>query len=188
MKNKERFLDVDFLNSQAIPGESLTQEPKLRPYEKPPQITRPDEALAYLIQSTSEPSVKRKILDTIDAGLSVETIVSGLLLNNFSEGVFNPDVAEIIKIPAIQYITEQAYDAGIEDISVGNAPIDSDMEVEDKAEMMKSFNPRKFNRIMNQPLPDDIPVLQEDNEDVLFEQDIVDEEPSQGFIEQKGIA
>ena len=89
MSNSQEFLEVDLLNTQPIPGESFTQEPGLRPYEKPAQITRPDQALSYLIKATGNSSTKEKVLDVIDAGMSVETVVSGLLLNSFSEGIFN---------------------------------------------------------------------------------------------------
>ena len=182
MNNTDKFLDVDFLNTQAIPGESLTQEPGLRPYEKPPKITRPDEALAFVLRSTGEDNVKEKILDIIDAGMSVETICSGLLLNCFSEGIFTPDVAELIKVPLIQYITEKAHDAGISDINISNAPVEFSKDSTDKFEMMKLLNPQKFNNLLVGVEEEE---EEEEQDDMLIEQDNLDNSMSEGFIERR---
>ena len=48
MPQKSEFLEVDLLNMQPIPGESLTKEPGLLPFEKPPKIVRVDQALGYM--------------------------------------------------------------------------------------------------------------------------------------------
>ena len=46
MAQKTEFLEVDLFNMKPIPGSSLTEEPGKRPYERPPQIVRVDQALS----------------------------------------------------------------------------------------------------------------------------------------------
>ena len=183
MAQKSEFLDVDLFNMKPVPGEGMTQEPGLRAYERPPQITRVDEALSYCLKSVfSDASVKEKLFDAIDMGISVETVCSGLTLNAFTEGVFTPDVAELVKAPLIQFVTQAADRAGIEDINVTNEDMPKQKSTNDKLELMRSLNPRKFKRLREE----------EDNmEDMyLSEQNIGEEEEEfmpidQGFINRE---
>jgi hypothetical protein len=181
MSNSQEFLQVDLLNTQPIPGESFTQEPGLRAYEKPAQITRPDQALSYLIKSTGDSIVKEKLLDVLDAGMSVETVVSGLLLNSFAEGIFNPDVAELIKGDMIQFLTDQAVKAGIEDINVTNESVEKLPDVKDKLELMKTLNPSKFDKIKTES--EEQISMQDDDE--INENMLEDVEEPEGFIERR---
>jgi hypothetical protein len=178
MKNNNNFLELDLLNTQPIPGESFTQEPGLRPYEKPAKITRPDDALGFMLQMLSSPKIEEHMLELLDIGISVETIVSAFVLNAFTEGVFSPDVAELIKQPLIQFITSKASEQGIEDVKILNTDTPKAMDVEDKFEIMKSINPSKFNRLM---FPDDDDSMDVD-EDMLEEEENVE---SEGFIERR---
>jgi|TARA_R110000822_G_scaffold120276_4_gene253650 hypothetical protein len=179
MKNDNNLLKLDLLNTQPIPGESFTQEPGLRPYEKPAKITRPDDALGFMLQMLSSPKIEEDMFELLDVGISVETIVSAFVLNAFTEGVFSPDVAELIKQPLIQIITSRASEQGIEDIKVLNTDTPKNMDVEDKFEMMKSLNPSKFNRLMS---PDD-----DDDDGMDVDEDMLEEEDveSEGFIERR---
>jgi hypothetical protein len=167
MKNNNNFLELDLLNTQPIPGESFTQEPGLRPYEKPAKITRPDDALGFMLQMLSSPKIEEHMLE-----------LSAFVLNAFTEGVFSPDVAELIKQPLIQFITSKASEQGIEDVKILNTDTPKAMDVEDKFEIMKSINPSKFNRLM---FPDDDDSMDVD-EDMLEEEENVE---SEGFIERR---
>ena len=66
----------------------------------------PEEALNVIQQSLEEPTAYKTIINLLDAGISSETIASSLVLKMFSEGVFSPDVAEIIKPPLVAHITD----------------------------------------------------------------------------------
>ena len=148
MAQKSEFLDVDLFNMKPVPGEGMTQEPGLRAYERPPQITRVDEALSYCLKSVfSDASVKEKLFDAIDMGISVETVCSGLTLNAFTEGVFTPDVAELVKAPLIQFVTQAADRAGIEDINVTNENMPKKMDEEEKMHVMRNLHPKKYDKI-----------------------------------------
>ena len=66
----------------------------------------------------------------------------------FSEGVFTPDIAEIIKPPLTAFITDIGVEEGIEDLRVVNEIPDDGMEVNDSLEMMEKINPEKFQQKM----------------------------------------
>ena len=151
MAQKSESLEVDLLNMKPIPGSSLTEEPGKRPYERPPQIVRVDQALTYCLDGLlGNQDVREELFNVLDAGLSVETVVSGFVLNAFTEGVFTPDVAELIKTPLIQFITQAAGKEGIEDLNVLNEDIPKSSIGEDKFSIMRSLNPKKFDRITNE--------------------------------------
>ena len=132
--------------ARAIPGQSLTDEPKKNPYEHPSSIVSPEEAMNTIVESFEESKTRDNILQLLDAGISSETIASSIVLKMFAEGVFTPDIAEIIKPPLVSVITTMGAEAGIEDINVINEiPTDSIPE-EDKMKLMSTLQPEKFNR------------------------------------------
>ena len=181
MANKSEFLEVDLFNMKPVPGESLTQEPGLRPYERPPQITDIDQAFGYIANSTVyNPRVRGDVMDALDMGMSVETIVSALVLNAFTEGVFTPDLAEIIKPPLIQLFTQIASEEGIEDLNVVNVNIPKETNDITRMDIMKNLNPKKFERLIKEG---------EEN-DMMPEMDILEEEEqdiSEGFIDRREV-
>ena len=184
MTQKSEFLDVDLLNMKPIPGESLTAEPGKFPWEKPPRIVKEDQALHYVLNSTlGNPSVKEDIMEAIDMGMTVDTIVSGLLLNGFTEGIFTPDVAELIKVPLMKVIIQEADQAGIEDIQISNLDLPKQKDEILKLDIMKTLNPQKYENIMSDEPPEyDL----EEEEELGMEEDMM-EEPEQGFVARKGM-
>lgn len=160
MAQKTEFLDIDLLNMKPVPGESLVEEPGKRPYERPPQITEVDKALKYLLSSTlDDDEIREELFDVLDMGMSVETVVSAMLMQNFSEGIFTPDVAELVKVPMIQLLTQAASDSGIEDLNITNENLPKKRSTEDRVELMRTLNPQKFDRLreegmaMNEEMP-----------------------------------
>ena len=160
MAQKTEFLDIDLLNMKPVPGESLVEEPGKRPYERPPQITEVDKALQYLLKSTlDDDEIREELFDVLDMGMSVETVVSAMLMQNFSEGIFTPDVAELVKVPMIQLLTQAASDSGIEDLNITNENLPKKRSTEERVELMRTLNPQKFDRLreegmaMNEEMP-----------------------------------
>lgn len=153
MSNRSNDNNIDTL-ARAIPGQSLTDEPGKNPYEKPALTTSPEEALEVLTNSIEEPDSKASIIDLLDAGISAETIGSSLVLKMFSEGVFSPDVAELVKPPLIARLTVIASEAGVEDVKVMNSVPQKPISSSDKFSLMEKLNPEKHSRKMNQSTAD----------------------------------
>ena len=135
--------------ARAIPGQSFTDEQGKNPYERPPSIVSPKQAMDVVVDSLQEVKTKENVLQLLDAGISSETIASSLVLKMFSEGVFTPDVAEIIKPPLISVITDMGVEEGIEDINVVNELPKEAMPEEAKLDLMRKLNPQKHQKIIS---------------------------------------
>lgn len=93
-----------------IPGWSLTQPPGKWPWESPPQMTDVEETVEYLLDRLEQPEVEERYIKLMFAGISVEEIVHSIAMAGFMEGMYNPDVAEIIKAPIAIYMMGIAED------------------------------------------------------------------------------
>ena len=138
--------------SKAIPGQSLTDELGGRPYEKPPSVTSPREAMTNIVESLEKEPSRTEVIKLLDAGLSAETVASALVLKMFSEGVFTPDVAELIKPALIGYLTKEAADGGVEDINVVNELPQEGMDAMDHSMLMEKVNPQKHAKVRQNDL------------------------------------
>tara|TARA_R100000008_G_scaffold24822_1_gene13378 strand:+ start:6409 stop:6966 length:558 start_codon:yes stop_codon:yes gene_type:complete len=176
-------LDIDIF-SKPIAGQSLTDTPGSRPYEKPPQITSPKQAFDMVSESLEEPSATKTLLNLLDAGISAETLASAVTLKMFSEGMFSPDVAEIIKPPLTAFISDLGMEADIDGLQVVNEIPDEGMTNTESIELMSKINPQKFQNIME-------PAEQEEAFDsMVLDLDIPEQEgglpPRQSFLEMEG--
>ena len=165
MAQKTELLEVDLFNMKPIPGSSLTEEPGKRPYERPPQITEPDKALRYCLDGMlADPAVRDELFNVLDMGISVETVASAFVLQAFSEGVFDPNISELIKVPLMQFITQEASREGIEDLNVVNSDMPKSTSIADKADVMSVFSPDKFKRLSEEDEEEDVPMMDMEEE------------------------
>ena len=179
MPQKTELLEVDLFNMKPIPGSSLTEEPGKRPYERPPQIVEADKALQYCLNGMlGNTAVREELFDVLDMGISVETVASAFTLQAFSEGVFDPNIAETIKQPLMQFITQEASRAGIEDLNVINEDIPKMINDSDKIEIMSALNPKKYKKLTER----EIPSIEGEEEDMMMQ---MEDTPiqSEGFID-----
>ena len=90
--------------SAPIPGQSLTVRPGSQAFEKPAEITDPDEAVMSVIERLEDDEEAKKAqLTQIGSGIPIEYIVNTIAFVGFSEGLWTPDVAELIKPPLAMY-------------------------------------------------------------------------------------
>ena len=119
------------LFSAPIPGQSLTAEPKSRPYERPPEITDPEDALR--LHLTRLNNVER--LDTammlLDKGVDVRSLTEGILRSAVAEGIHSIDVSLIIAPTVHEFISDVADEVGIE----YKSGFEKDEQEEDQKEM-----------------------------------------------------
>ena len=180
MPQKTELLEVDLFNMKPIPGSSLTEEPGKRPYERPPQIVEADKALQYCLNGMlGNTAVREELFDVLDMGISVETVASAFTLQAFSEGVFDPNIAETIKQPLMQFIIQEASRAGIEDLNVINEDIPKMINDSDKIEIMSALNPKKYKKLTER----EIPSIEGEEEDMMMQ---MEDTPiqSEGFIDK----
>ena len=97
-----------------IPGQSLTQPPKSAPYERPPEITDPMEALERHLDTLNEPKAIEDCLFFLEMGVDLVTLVEGILRNAVLEGIHSIDISLIIAPVIHEFIKGNAEAAGVE--------------------------------------------------------------------------
>jgi len=97
-----------------IPGESLTGAPGARPWERPPEITDPEEAIQMHLLRLSKKEMMTDILDALELGIDVVTLTEGILRSAVAEGIHSVDVSLISGPVVHEYIKSLADRAGVE--------------------------------------------------------------------------
>lgn len=97
-----------------IPGQSLTKPPGSYPFEQPPMFATPEEAFESLVNALAEPKATDRLLNMLELGMPVYSIVYTLLMSGFTEGKWTPDVAMLMAEPLATLMFRLAKDAGIQ--------------------------------------------------------------------------
>ena len=97
-----------------IPGQSLTTEPRAMPYERPPEIVDPIEALDLHIENMSRPEAMEDALFFLEMGVDMVSLVEGILRSAVMEGIHSLDVSLIIAPVLHEYIKSYAVKADID--------------------------------------------------------------------------
>ena len=135
--------------AKAIPGQSFTDEPGLRPYERPPLETDPEKLYKTLDEQLNEESTANKIADILDVGVSAETLSETLMMKCFAEGVCSPDVAEIVKPFIFLSVVEIGTEHSVTKMALFNENMEeSSMDPESKLELMKKLDSERFDDTM----------------------------------------
>ena len=149
MRKMSQFAKSDFepdVLGAAIPGQSLTSNPGQFPYEKPPLTSNPVDAADALVETMLQPHAQKAIAQLLDIGASAEMIASSYVLGGVAEGLFDVDVAEIIKPALILHIVGIADDLALEDINVlDSAPPQGPSDGE-HLETMSKVSPERFKK------------------------------------------
>lgn len=96
-----------------IPGQSLTKAPGSYPFEQPPMFATPEEAFEALVNALADPKATDRLLNMMELGMPVYSIVYTLLMSGFAEGKWTPDVAMLMAEPLSTLMFRLAKDAGI---------------------------------------------------------------------------
>ena len=129
-----------------IPGQSLTATPGSMPYENPPQITSAETAYNTLKAGLYQPKTQAELGEVTNAGISCETLASSMVMMGFSQGMFNPDVAEIIKPFLAFEIFKIAKNQGVDQVILENKPIEKTLDLESLQNLKEDAAPdNKFN-------------------------------------------
>ena len=104
-----------------IAGQSLTDEPKNYPWERPPEITDPRQAIKFHLEGLNNPASIDNVIELMQIGIPVEVLAKTALTTAQMEGIHSVDVSLIIKDVIKEELTTMAEEAGI-DYTVGNEP------------------------------------------------------------------
>ena len=135
-----------------VPGQSLTEEPGKHAFERPPEIVDVDDAVQYVVERVEESSGgKEDLQKQMMAGMPIESIVNTISLAGFSEGLWTPDVAEMMKLPVSAYFMMMAQEENIPAIMFNKNP-NEDPGMNDKTIManMRESNPEALAHLQDQ--------------------------------------
>lgn len=91
-----------------IPGQSLTVEPKNFAWERPPEISDPEEAIQMHITRLSDPDLLEDALNLLEfEDLDIQTVVKGIMRGAVANGIHSIDVA-LIAAPVVHEFLKQA--------------------------------------------------------------------------------
>ena len=94
-----------------IPGQSLTAEPKSRPWRRPYQFATVDEAVEFYMPQFADDTFVTLLTEQIENGIPLTTISEILTTANVMEGRHSIDVAVLVSpvlIEAMQFVAETA--------------------------------------------------------------------------------
>ena len=131
-----------------IPGESLTVEPKSMPYERPPEISDPIEALDLHINNITRQDAMEDMFFFLDSGLELTSLVEGILRSAVMSGIHSIDVSLIIAPVLHEEIKALALEAGVDfkegfDNDEEKSATDYGRDVSRAKEMMKELRKKE---------------------------------------------
>ena len=103
----------EFLDAP-IPGQSLTTEPKSRPWEQPPKYTTTEEALSFYIPRLSDAELMAPMVDAMEDGTTVVAVADMIQSSGVMSGLHTLDVGLMISPVLVELLVTQAQLADIE--------------------------------------------------------------------------
>lgn len=100
--------------SAPIPGESLAHPPGSFPWDRPPQFTKPEDAINFIWKNLIKPSQLPKMLHLLENGATVADMTKGTLVAGFQKGLWTVDLMMLIDHNVFLMIATLAEKAGID--------------------------------------------------------------------------
>lgn len=97
-----------------IPGQSLTATPRNLPFERPPEVNDPLDALMMHIDKIDDPRALKDMIVFMEKGLTLVALVEGMLRSAVMSGIHSIDLSLIIAPALHEYIRGILVEAGVE--------------------------------------------------------------------------
>jgi len=97
-----------------IPGQGLTAPLGGRPWQRPPQFNTAEAALAFYLDRISGDRQVSQMLDVLELGIPVDSLVNMMTLGGVMEGLHSADVKTIIEPALAEAIASIAEEAEVE--------------------------------------------------------------------------
>ena len=97
----------------AVPGQSLTDYPKNYPWERPPEITDPNDAIKFHIDRIADEDVIDNVLDLLEFGIPAKTLSESIMTAAVGSGIHSIDVSLIIEPIVRDFMMKAADMAGV---------------------------------------------------------------------------
>jgi len=100
--------------NRPIPGQSLTDEPKNYPWERPPEITDPNEVIRYHLDRISDPEVIDNVFFALDMGIPVKVLTDSMMTGAVGKGVHSIDNSLLVERTVRKAVMKMADAAGVQ--------------------------------------------------------------------------
>lgn len=185
-----------------IPGQSLTVEPRNAPYERPPEIVDPEEALMVHLTKLNDPDALADMVNWIEMGVDIQTLTEGIVRSAVMEGIHTIDVSLIVA-PVIHEFIRTAmdelgvdYDEGFEDKKARKTAMYDRAKVtaaskamginsELKSAKKESKGGVTLSDMKAAPVKEEMPVMEEDNMQMELPLDSKAPAKRSGLMERK---
>ena len=97
----------------AVPGQSLTDYPKNYPWESPPEITDPNDAIKFHIDRIADEDVIDNVLDLLEFGIPAKTLSESMMTAAVGSGIHSIDVSLIVEPIVRDFMMKAADMAGV---------------------------------------------------------------------------
>ena len=104
-----------------IAGESLTAEMGAFPWQRPPELTTVDEAVAFYSEKITEEKASTGLVALMDSGIAIKTLVDTTVDASVMHGIHTIDVGALVSpvlVEMLMYIADASgikYTTGLED-------------------------------------------------------------------------
>ncbi len=147
-KSAKQYEDIGIDPFSAPPaGYSLTQPEGKWPWEASPTYVTVDEAYEAILSRIKVPEERMDLLNLMDAGIPIETLVRTITFTAFSKGLMTPDVAEMVNVPLSVYLLVEAQKAGITP-RFNNTTRRESIPYDDILNIMSELNPDRYMEYM----------------------------------------
>jgi len=97
-----------------IAGQSLTAELGARPWQNPPKYTTVEQAASFYVPRLTSERQSGQILDLLEMGVPVDTLVDTIQLGGVMEGLHSVDVGMLVSPVLAEVVHQMAKSAGVE--------------------------------------------------------------------------
>ena len=91
-----------------IPGQSLTSEPKNRPWRNPPQLDTVEDAMEYYFPKLSDPNFAPRLLDVMERGIPLTSLAEVIVTGGAMEGIHSIDVGMLVAPILVEFMKGMA--------------------------------------------------------------------------------
>ena len=99
-----------------IPGQGMTAPLGGRPWQQPPRYNTPEKALSFYVNRISGDKEVEKLLDLIELGVPVDTLVDSLQLGGVMEGLHSVDTGILIAPALMETVNQIGLKAGLKPV------------------------------------------------------------------------
>lgn len=115
-----------------IPGQSLTAPLGERPWQNPPQYSTVEEAIQYYMPRLTSDRMAGRLMDMLEMGVPIDTVVDTIQLGGVMEGVHSVDVGMLVSPILGEAIEQMAKAADVQYTLMGD---ETDREAPDDSEI-----------------------------------------------------